>query len=296
MGATTLIIPEPHIKFPASLSSLLEKEKPTMLTAVPLIYMNLLDYGVLADRNLGSLRQVLYSGEPFPAKHLKKLMTYWPQATFTNSYGPTELSHCTYYNLKEPPTENDSIPIGKVWAETSMLIVDGNDNIVEKTEAGELLVHSSTLMKGYWNQPELTEKVFFSGADGKYYYRTGDLVKLDINGDLIFLGRKDRQVKIRGYRIELDEIEVILLRHPAVKEVAVFSIQSDDENLVIESIASIKDGHNLSEDDLSSHITKFLPRYFLPQKITLVKEIPRNANGKVDYSFLSKDTKQPTQT
>ncbi len=250
--------------------------------------MNLIELGVLAERDHRSIRRVLYSGEPFPVKHLIELMTFWPHAVFSNVYGPAELHNCTYYDLIELPVGYKSIPIGKVWAETEMLIVNHNDDIADKKEAGELLVHSSTMMDGYWNLPELTKKSLYTSTNGKDYYRTGDLVKLDDNGDLIFLGRKDRQVKIRGQRIELDEIETVLLKHESVNEVAVFSVQLPEQNLSIEANIELKDGHSLTSDDLFSHIKKYLQSYFVPQKINIVKQLPRNANGKIDYTFIKR--------
>ena len=101
-----------------------------------------------------------------------------------------------------------------------------NDLEVADGETGELLVRTATMMKGYWGKPELTQKAFFkresfANAD-EIFYRTGDLVWRNRDGQLMFAGRKDRQIKIRGYRIELDEIESVLISHPNVIETAVY--------------------------------------------------------------------------
>ena len=285
-GSTTIIVPEAHLKLPASLSKLLEEEHPSVLTAVPSIYLNLLEYGALDKRKIDTIRLALYSGEPFPVSLLIQLMEMWPETSFTNSYGPTELSHCTYFNLSQPPYGYETVPIGKVWSETEMLIVDDMGNISATGKTGELLVHSTTLMKEYWNLPDLTQKAIFTSAEGRRYYRTGDLVNVDSGGNLVFLGRKDRQVKVRGNRIELDEIEVVLQKHPAVKEAAVFTIMEKNGVPGIAAIVCTKSNYTTTTKALSTHIKNYLPSYFVPNKITLTPDIPRNANGKVDYALL----------
>ena len=109
-GASTVILPEAHTKMPASLSQLMEKERVSIWYSVPLALTQLLHKGVLENRNLKSLRWILYGGEPFPTKPLRALMELWPQARFSNVYGPAEVNQCTYYNIPELPDENQPIP------------------------------------------------------------------------------------------------------------------------------------------------------------------------------------------
>ena len=208
-GATTVIIPEEYMKLAASLSKLIEDERLTIWYSVPFALIQLLLRGVLPTRNLSSLRWVLFGGEPFPPKHLRTLMELMPQAVFSNVYGPAEVNQCTYYHLPPLPADSDeSIPIGRIWDNTEGLIVDGTDQPVQPGVVGELLIRSSTMMRGYWNRPDLNARAFYRRSTFTNYedvfYRTGDLVQRLEDGNLKFLGRKDRQVKIRGYRVELD--------------------------------------------------------------------------------------------
>ena len=135
-------------------------------------------------------------------------MEYLPQATFSNVYGPAEVNQCTYYNFKKLDKTTDSVPLGQAWGNTEILILDEEGNVIADDSIGELLVRSATRMAGYWNQPELTKKSLYvrQAETGikEVFYKTGDLVKRREDGNLIFIGRKDRQVKIRGYRIELE--------------------------------------------------------------------------------------------
>ncbi|NIP96601.1 MAG: amino acid adenylation domain-containing protein, partial [Akkermansiaceae bacterium] len=110
------------------------------------------------------------------------------------------INGCSHFTLPSPPAENKPIPIGPLNSISKGLLVDEHDHPVGKGQDGELLVHSPTMMRGYWNRPDLDEKVLCALEDGEIFYRTGDLVRECPDGNLLFLGRIDRQVKIRGYR------------------------------------------------------------------------------------------------
>lgn len=285
-GATTVIIPEAHTKMPASLTHLMEKEKITIWYSVPLALVQLLSHGLLDQRDLSAIRWVLFGGEPFPGKHLKTLMEYWPQAKFSNVYGPAEVNQCTYYHLKALPETDVSIPIGHVWDNTEIMIVDKNNTLVPTGESGELLVRSDTMMKGYWKQPKLTKQSLHVIHDGsgfeKVFYKTGDLVRLNSAGELMFLGRKDRQIKTRGYRVELDEIEAVLLRHKSVTEAAVFCVSDDVNGLLIEATVILKVGIAVQESELQNYARLYLPDYATPRKINFTLSLPRTSTGKID--------------
>ncbi len=289
-AATTIIIPEAYTKMPASLSLLMEKEKLTVWYSVPLALTQLLQLGVLEERNLSSLRWVLYGGEPFPTKHLRQLMEAWPNSSFSNVYGPAEVNQCTYYHLKDLPNIEESIPIGVVWENTEMMIVDEADQLVNAGDIGELLICTATMMAGYWGKPELTKRGFYiqnkDAGFEKTFYRTGDIVKLNSAGQLLFLGRKDRQIKTRGYRVELDEIENIITSHSAVKEVAAYGVEDDDFGKLIEAVVILKTEIESPEKALQNYIKTHLPWYNIPSKIIFTDTIPRTTAGKINHNAL----------
>ncbi|MHA4844094.1 amino acid adenylation domain-containing protein [Flavitalea antarctica] len=288
-GGTTVLIPESHKLIPASLSQLIEKEKITMWYSVPLALTHLLQRGALEDRKLDALRWVLFGGEPFPAKHLRSLMLLWNNAVFSNVYGPTEVNQCTYLNLTELPETDAAIPLGYVWNNTEVLIVDNNDSEVPEGNTGELLVRTATMMKGYWGKPELTQKGFyrrekFPNAE-EIFYRTGDLVWRKNDGQLMFAGRKDRQIKIRGYRIELDEIESVLMSHPYVIETAVYNIKNEEEQF-IEAIVVLSEAGRETDENIKEFLAARIPAYALPRTVHFSDKIARTPAGKIDYKVL----------
>jgi amino acid adenylation domain-containing protein len=293
---TTVIIPEAYKKFPASLSQLIEKENLTIWYSVPLALIQMLQRGILEKRNLENLRWILFGGEPFPAKHLRELMKLLPQAEFSNVYGPAEVNQCTFYNLPEMPEADSPVPLGQAWENTEIIVADENDGEVGKGEVGELLVRTATMMKGYWGQPELTEKAFYKrerifGCE-EIFYRTGDLVRENSNGDLMFMGRRDRQIKFRGYRVELNEIESVLTAHTNVDEAAVYTFKNEADELVIAASVVLKNGSEIKEKALHSHTEKHLPSYATLNKIIFSKDLPRTAAGKIDHRELEKQAKE----
>lgn len=293
VGATTVIIPEAHTRFPASLSELMAAEKLTIWYSVPYALIQLLLRGVLEDRNLESLRWVLFGGEAFPPKYLRALMAHWPQARFSNVYGPAEVNQCTFYHVPPLTADDDSpLPIGDIWPNAEGLVLDDDDQPVPPGEVGELLVRTPTMMAGYWNRPDLNAQAFYfrgrPGGGQARFYRTGDLVQLRPDGLYNFLGRKDRQVKIRGYRVELDEVEAALMAHPLVEEAAVFPVQAEDTQEIQAAIIP-KTGTTLKTSDLLAHLSQQVPRYAVPGHLLVRHDFPRTSSGKIDRRALQSE-------
>ncbi|MDZ7719323.1 MAG: amino acid adenylation domain-containing protein [Balneolaceae bacterium] len=286
-GATCIILGKQYSIFPASLSQLIEQEKVTVWYSVPLVLQQLLERGDLQSRDLSSLRWILFGGEPFSVYQLNQFLDHCPNAFFSNVYGPAEVNQCTFYNQNQKVENYDSVPLGKVWDDTEHLILDKNNAAVKQGEIGELLIHSSTMMRGYWNNQERTQKSILEleSASGlkKKFYKTGDLVKEDQDGLLHFIGRKDRQIKTRGHRVELNEVEETIARYAEIKHVACYSCKLDEINEIFATVVLEKDA---SLDELQQNIHKSLPKYSIPKLILETDEIPRTSAGKVNYKAL----------
>jgi amino acid adenylation domain-containing protein len=288
VGGCTVIIPEAYTVFPSSLGQLIESEKMTIWYSVPLALIQLLKSNALEGRDLKAIRWVLFGGEPFAIQHIKALFDYFPSASFSNVYGPAEVNQCTYFNFNKSTKLIHPVPIGRSWPETSVHISYRSTSGQEE-DVGELHVSSSTQMKGYWNQPELTKKRTClrrnRHGEEQLYFKTGDLVRALPNGDLVFVGRADRQIKVRGYRVELNEIESVLLSHPSIVESAVYAKKLDDAWAIYANVVS-KD-KSLLHSDIIKFLSKFLPSYALPMEIRMTESIPRTSAGKIDYKSLT---------
>ena len=311
VGATTVLIGQQYQLVPASLSQLIEDEKLTIWYSVPRALVQLLLYGALDQRDCSALRWVVYGGEPFPVKHLKGLMEQWPQARFSNCYGPAETNQCTFHHLDQDQiakladggaAAEGGVPIGVACPGNHTMVVDPDGRPVADGETGELLVSAPTAMKGYWGREDLQDKIFHQQptANGvRQYYRTGDLARVNRDGLLEFLGRRDRQIKTRGFRVELDEVEAVLLTNDEVSEVAVLARPAsagdgngpgglDDDALTIAAYVTRAAGGTVDARQLQRHCGATLPRYAVPDSVVFVDRFPRTTSGKIDYLALAK--------
>jgi len=297
-GATTVLIPEEYTKLPASLSQLMEVERLTIWYSVPSPLVQLHTRGALERRDLTSLRWIKYGGEPFPMKHLKALMEHWPHARFSNVYGPAEVNQCTWYHLQQGDADDPQqpVPIGRVWEDTDGLVIDPDDEPITNELPGELVIRSATMMQGYWNQAELTEKSFYTHSDGtdgdRVYYRTGDLVRRRLDGNLVFLGRLDRQIKTRGHRVELDDVEAALVSCDHVVEAAAWPVDDGEGSRLIAAGVILDAESELTVIEVMSAVRKCLPAYAVPSQIDVHRDFPRTATGKIDRRALAESSPQ----
>lgn len=305
-GATTVIVPENHTRLPASMCALIESQALTIWYSVPLALVQMLETELLGSLNTTKLRWILYGGEPFAPKHLRALSKQLPTASISNVYGPAEVNQCTHFDLPaHDDTENwplldNAIPIGRPWPETEALIVDDSDNRTIQGEIGELLISSTTMMKGYWKRPDLNAHAFHQVGElncERTYYRTGDLVRCDPDGLLWLIGRNDRQVKVRGFRVELDHVELTITNHPEVRETGVFPIFDDGQNTNHLIAAVIATDPKLTPTELKDFARTQLPDAATPQTIVIVDALPRTTSGKIDRTQLQKQwqTKQENE-
>lgn len=278
VGASVHLIPERISYLPRHLVEFLMREGITIWYSVPSALILMLEHGELLE-NAGKspIRTLLFAGEPFPIKHLRRIRDAWPATRFLNLYGPTETNVCTYYEVRQiHPKRTTPVPIGiascgnSVWA----MKADGTRAMVAGEE-GELFVGGPTVMLGYWGHPPQGEKP----------YATGDIVRIEDDGNFVYIGRRDHMVKIRGYRIELGDIEAALLELPQVREVAVIVSGSGmDAKLVAFIVARSDAKPGLIE--VKRHCSKRLPRYMIIDEVRYLEPIPRTSTGKVDKKAL----------
>ena len=300
-GATVVLVPESVTKFAASWSQYIDDERISVVFTVPFTLIEMLQRGAMEQRDLSSLRWILFGGEPFPPKHLRTLIVQLPAVRFTNVYGPAEAPSCTCYDLPQDAELGDEpIPIGTVSVNSEDLIVNADDEECAIGEAGELCIRSSTLTKGYWNRPELNEKVYLYresyGPFPDVFFRTGDMVERHADGLLRFLGRKDRMVKTRGNRVELDEVEAAFASHAAVAEAAAYVIPDNAGSKSIMAAIKFSKDAEASVAALTQHAKTILPSYALPQELFIVDEFPRTTSGKIDRRELAEKTEHLRNT
>lgn len=287
-GATIVVIPEAHTRLPASLSKLLDDERVTVLNAVPFALVQLLHRGALSERDLSSLRWVLFGGEVYPTKDLRGLMQRLPRARFANVYGPAEVNGVTYLIVPDLSHAGDEpISIGSLYPGMRAMVLGSDDRPVERGTTGEMLINSQTHMVGYWNQSELTAASTHHTVekDGTTlrWHRTGDLVQEAPDGSFRLIGRKDRLVKVRGNRVELDEVETALISHERVEHAVVYTVPDQEGSQQIEAVVVLHASEDSpDETSLVAHAAQRLPKYAVPRVIHIDDSVPRTSTGKPD--------------
>ncbi|MGV3710751.1 MAG: amino acid adenylation domain-containing protein [Gemmatimonas sp.] len=287
-GAAVVLLGEKLGKDPLRLAEVIANERITVWYSTPSILSLLTQYGKLERHDHSSLRFVLFAGEVFPVPRLREVVERWPHPRYFNLYGPTETNVCTYYEVKPPVPEDrvDPYPIGRTCENLRSRVVDMDGSDVASGGEGELVINGDNVMDGYWNLPERNAAAFLVDGNGDRWYRTGDLVVLDANGDHVFHGRRDRMVKRRGYRIELGEIEAGLATHPLVREVAVVADHAPGADVRITAVLRVNGEKNPSTIELKQFCMERLPKYMVPDRFTFVAAMPRTSTDKIDYQSL----------
>ena len=227
------------------------------------------------------LKYILIGGEPFPPALLKQLQES-SKARIYNMYGPTETA--VWSSLKDL-TNADKIHIGKAISNTQLYILDKFNNPLPVGVPGELFIAGDGVCKGYYNNLELTQKVFLNNPfiPNELMYKTGDLCMLLPNGEVEYLERVDNQIKIRGLRIELGEIESKILDYNGIEKVCVIKQTINNRDFISAYFTASK---RINPSSLKKYLSNYLPKYMIPSYFTVLEKFPYTPNGKIDKKAL----------
>ena len=284
-GSTVAIIPTPYFTQPVTLMDYLCENRVTILIWAVSALCFLTTMNALAYRVPDQIRMIMFSGETMPVKHLKKLQKYLPEATYINLYGPTEITcNCTYFVLNRSFEDYESIPIGIPFQNERVFLLDEKDQeVTSPGNVGELCVSGSSVALGYWRNPERTNAVFTQNPLNpnifERIYRTGDLIRIEENGDWVYLSRKDFQVKHMGHRIELGEIETRLNAIDGIERALVSYLH--DKGRILAFLCG-----TTSKETIIETLRVTLPDYMIPNLFCFVDQMPLTKNGKIDRAAL----------
>lgn len=276
-GARVCLVPEGLAYAPSRLVEFVRAQQISIWYSVPSVLMLMMEHGGLLELDPPP-RAVLFAGEPFPVKHLRRLRQRFADSRFLNLYGPTETNVCTYYEVFElDPARTTPVPIGFACCGDEAWAVVPDGRLAMPGEVGELMVRGPTVMSGYWGDPPFGDRA----------YATGDIVRVLDDGGFEYAGRRDHMVKVRGMRIELGEVEAALLEHPAVRQVAVVVAGEGMGARLVAFVRPERPAAPASLLQLKRHCAQRLPRYMVVDEVRNLEELPRNRNGKVDRRILA---------
>jgi amino acid adenylation domain-containing protein len=259
----------------------------TLYHSTPTVYRYILSY-LEPPKKFPKMRLVVLGGEEVFRRDVELYQKHFePDCIFINGLGPSESTVALQYLLNgQTAISRTTVPVGYPVDETEILLLTDTGEAAEVY--GEIAIRSPHIALGYWQQPELTNKVFLPDPErgNKRIYRSGDMGRLLADGSIEFKGRKDSQVKIRGIRIEVGEIEVVLGQHPAVSEVVVVpgADSHGDRQLVAYLVISEKPSPSITE--IRGFLQQKLPEYMIPSAFVFLDALPRTPNGKVDQRAL----------
>jgi acyl-CoA synthetase (AMP-forming)/AMP-acid ligase II len=245
----------------------------------------------LQKQPLPDLRYITNTGGAMPQTVLAVLRKVLPATKIFLMYGLTEAFRSTYL----PPEELDRRPtsMGKAIPNTEILVLSEHGQLCKPGAVGELVHRGPTVSMGYWGRPEDTNRVLRPNplrppelGDFEKVCYSGDLVKMDEDGFLYFMGRRDAMIKSSGFRISPTEVEEALFQSGTLQHAAVIGIPDEMLGQSIKAFVVPRNGAPRDADVLLAFCAEKLPRYMVPKTIEFLDEIPKTSSGKVDYPAL----------
>jgi long-chain acyl-CoA synthetase len=285
-GGTVVL--EKSLLYPVTILKAIERERVTGFPVVPTLAAMLLKMGNLSLYDLGSMRYMTNTAAALPVEHIRRLRALFPRVKLYSMYGLTECKRVSYL----PPEELDRRPasVGKAIPNCEVFIVDEEGRRAAPGQAGELVIRGPNVMQGYWNAPELTARTFRPGRypDDRLLY-SGDLFKMDADGFLYFLGRKDDMIKTKGERVSPREIENALCGMEGIAEAAVIGVPDEIFGEAVEAFVALKPGIQVREKSVLKQCAEQLESFLVPRRVKILSELPKSPNGKVDKKALREE-------
>ncbi|MPY87931.1 MAG: AMP-binding protein [Luteitalea sp.] len=282
LGGTVVL--ERSFAYPHAVLDTLIRERVTGFPIVPTISAILLQLN-LSAYNLSSLRYITNTGAALPTHHITELRRLLPQVRLYSMYGLTECKRVAYL----PPDQVDSRPssVGKAMPNVEVYLVAENGTRLD-SGVGELVIRGSNVMKGYWEMPEETDRVLKPGPlPGERVLYSGDVFRMDEEGYLYFVGRKDEIIKTRGEKVSPREVENVLATLEGIAEAAVIGVPDRVLGQAVKAVVTVKPGSTLTEQHILRHCAQRLEDFMVPRSVEIRDALPQTSSGKIAKKALA---------
>lgn len=273
IGATVILA---HTVDPALAVRVIASDRITVMAQTPTFYLAMIAVNGFAQMDVGSLRRCLTYGGVVPKSMIDAWASAAPEITWGTYWGQSELSQLGstgwFKTLEDIPGQDPSW-IGKPVPQLEIRIVDDEGN--DATE-GELICRSPSAMLGYLNDPEKTAETIKNG-----WLHTGDLVRIDDDGNLFFVDRKKDMIKTGGYNVSSVEVERALYQFPAALEVAVVGVPDPYWSEAVTACIVLKPGHSATAEEFIAHCKGQLASFKVPKAVHIVEALPKDTQGKI---------------
>jgi long-chain acyl-CoA synthetase len=283
VGCTVVL--EKSFTYPYAVIDLLIRERVTGFPIVPTICAILLQMD-LSKFSFPALRYITNTAAALPPEHILRLRKVFPGVRIYSMYGLTECKRVSYL----PPDQIDIRPgsVGRGMPNEEVYLVNERGERLPPGSTGELVVRGSNVMKGYWELPEETDRVLKPGPlPGEKVLYTGDLFRMDEEGYLYFIARKDDIIKSRGEKVSPREVEDALHAIPGVAEAAVVGVPDPVLGQAIKAFVRTREDATLAPQDIIRECAARLEDFMVPKFVEIRASLPKSANGKIDRRALA---------
>ncbi len=282
IGALQII----HPKYdPDQVLAAIRDFRPTYFPAVPTVFVSLLNHPRVAESGLEYVRAFNSGGAPCPVEVLEAFEQRIGRP-LNEGYGLSETSPVTHSTPQLALRKLGTI--GVAFPDTDMKIVDVETGTSEMPigEVGELCICGPQVMKGYWNKPEESASVLRRHADGRIWFHTGDVARMDEEGYTSIVQRKKDLIIVDGFNVYPSEVESVLYAHPAVRLAAVIGVPDAYHGEIVKACIALKPGAAATADDLITYCREGLTEYKIPRLVEIRETLPMSAVGKILYRVL----------
>jgi long-chain acyl-CoA synthetase len=271
-GAAQLTIP----KFsPQTFCETVERDCVSHTVLVPTMINLLTQYPEIGKLDLHSLKVLAYGGSPMAPELIRRTRELLPNVKLVQVYGLSETGFLTGLQDHEH-THDRLLSCGRPCLGNDLQVTDESGKQVEVGKPGELVVRGANVMRGYWNNPSETALVFRDG-----WFRTGDVGYQDSEGFFYILDRAKDMIVTGGENVYSTEVENILYQIPQILETAVFGIPDEKWGEAVHAAVVLKEGQQLSEEEIIQFCKMNLARYKAPKSISFLAQLPRTGSGKL---------------
>ncbi|MBW2469862.1 MAG: long-chain fatty acid--CoA ligase [Deltaproteobacteria bacterium] len=277
-----ICVPDPRAGDPpfTGVLKVVQKHKPTLMAAVPTIFVAFTNHPLLDKFDLSSFVGCFSGGAPLPPEVCKQFEEKTGAIIF-EGYGLSETSPVATAN----PTSKEGRKIGSIGfpvsgTDVKILDIDTATTELPRGEDGEIAICGPQVMKGYWNRPEETEDVFRE-IDGKRYFLTGDIGHVDEEGYILVTDRKKDLIIVGGFNVYPRDVEDILFQHPKVELAAVIGAPDEKSGEAVKAFIQLKPGETATEDEILQFSKEKMAGYKRPKQVEFRESLPVSNVGKV---------------
>jgi long-chain acyl-CoA synthetase len=285
IGALQIIHPKYE---PEAVLASIRDFRPTYFPGVPTLFVSLLNHPAVGEFGLEQVRAFNTGGAPCPIEVMEAFEQRIGRP-LNEGYGLSETSPVTHSTPQLALRKLGTI--GLPVADTDQKIVDVETGTRELPigAIGELCIAGPQVFKGYWNKPEETAQALRTGADGRVWFHTGDIARMDEDGYTSIVQRKKDMIIVDGYNVYPSDVESVLYAHPAVRLAAVIGIPDPYHGEIVKACIALKTGAAVSDSEIESYCREHLTDYKVPRQIEIRETLPMSAVGKILYRVLREE-------